>query len=161
MQEPHLHHTNSQHNVEAVNDKPKQITQCNSPLTGYSDPKIECTTSKQCQEHKATQTRHSIIKHCIEYEKTDNGLKSETQNDTDIENNIENCDSNLNKSKLNSETPCLSPIISGVKSEESIDNIHSHNISKKYKAKLMEEKEETHLEINNTGILLKEVNLSM
>ena len=70
------------------------------------------------------------------------------KNDTDVKNNIENCDVNLSIS----ETKSLSPFISRVKSDKSIDTIHSHNVSKKYKAKLMQEKEETHLEINITGM---------
>ena len=76
------------------------------------------------------------------------------KNDTDVKNNIENCDVNLSISETNS----VSPFISRVKSDESIDIIHSHNVSKKYKAKIMQEKEETHLEINRTGMFLNETN---
>ena len=99
--------------------------------------------------HKETKTRHSVIKHCIRHDKTNNGLKSETQNDTDIENNIENDDLNLNNADLNSVTSRLSPFISGVKSDESIATIHSHNVSKKYKTKLLQE-------IHSTGMFLNE-----
>ena len=67
----------------------------------------------------------------------------------------------MNKSELNRVTPCSFPFISGGKSDESIDTIHSLNVSKKYKAKLMQEKEETHLEMNSTGIFLYEVNNSI
>ena len=155
---PHLYYTNCQNILEGINNRHKTNTHCNSPLTRFSDPKVECTTSKQCQEHKETQTRHSIIKQCIEYDKKGNGLKSETQNETDIENIIGNGDLNLNKSELNSETPCSFSFISGVKFDESIATIHNHNVSKKYKAKLMQEKEETHLEINRTGMFLNETN---
>jgi hypothetical protein len=155
---PHLFHTDCQNIVEGINNKPNTNTHCKSPLTRCSDPTVECTTSKECQEHKETQTRHSIIKQCIEYDNTGNGLKSETQNETDIEKIIGNGDLNLNKSELNSLTPCSFPFISGVKFDESIATIHNHNVSKKYKAKLMQEKEETHLEINRTGMFLNETN---
>ena len=67
----------------------------------------------------------------------------------------------MDKSELKSVTPCSFPFISGVEFDESIATIHSHNVSKKYKAKLMQEKEETHFEINSTGMFLKEANNSI
>ena len=76
LQTLHLHHTNSQNNVEAENYKSKPMTHCNSSLARHSE----------------WNAQHI--------------------------NNVK---------KLHSETHCLSPFISGLKADASIDSIHSHN----------------------------------
>ena len=70
--------------------------------------------------------------------------------ESDTQNIITIRDLNLNKSDLNSGTPCSIPLISEVKFDESVATFRSHNVSNKYKAKLMPEMEETCLKTHST-----------